>query len=90
MRTLLPSFLPESHLQPWSVPDVRTSDECIRPEINSSELLLEPLFRAYAASQADLQMVRSESGDLWSGGLNEPKFHVDGKPIEEVWGRPQR
>jgi glucoamylase len=52
--------------------------------------LLEPLFRSYIASQADLQTLRTRSGDLWSGGLNEPKFEADGGVFDGEWGRPQR
>jgi glucoamylase len=56
----------------------------------SSVESLEPLIKAYAQSQAELQMVQTRSGDLWTGGLNEPKYHVNGTRFDGEWGRPQR
>lgn len=52
--------------------------------------LLEPLVRAYIASQGQLQQLDTRSGDLWSGGLNEPKFTVNEDAFNGDWGRPQR
>lgn len=46
--------------------------------------------RSYAASQAKIQSTPNPSGDLWTGGLNEPKFHVTGDSFTGSWGRPQR
>jgi glucoamylase len=57
---------------------------------DTHDLLLEPLFRTYIASQADLQTLHTPSGDMWSGGLNEPKFEADGGVFDGDWGRPQR
>jgi glucoamylase len=54
------------------------------------DYLVEGLVRAYVASQAAIQGVSNPSGDLWTGGLNEPKFHVDGSAFTGSWGRPQR
>lgn len=41
-------------------------------------------------SQTTLQTVSNPSGDLFSGGLGEPKFHVDESAYQGDWGRPQR
>lgn len=46
--------------------------------------------RSYAAYQARLQSTPNPSGDLWTGGLSEPKFQVDGSSFTGSWGRPQR
>lgn len=50
----------------------------------------EPLIRAYVSSQAKIQQKPNPSGELWTGGLNEPKFTVDGGRFDGEWGRPQR
>ena len=34
--------------------------------------------------------MQTRSGDLYTGGLNEPKFMVDGTAFDGDWGRPQR
>ncbi|KAI9034999.1 putative glucoamylase/glucan 1,4-alpha-glucosidase [Aspergillus affinis] len=44
----------------------------------------------YVSFQARLQSVSNPSGRLDSGGLGEPKFHVDGSAFTGDWGRPQR
>ncbi|OCF34306.1 hypothetical protein I316_03820 [Kwoniella heveanensis BCC8398] len=48
------------------------------------------LFRSYIISQARIQDTPNPSGDLHTGGLNEPKFHVNGSAFLGDWGRPQR
>ena len=53
-------------------------------------VLLEPLVRAYISSQSDLQLLDTPSGNLRNGGLNEPKYRVDGSVFTGPWGRPQR
>jgi glucoamylase len=50
----------------------------------------ESLSRSYISLQASLQQLDTRSGDLWSGGLAEPKFMVDGSAFKGDWGRPQR
>lgn len=37
----------------------------------------------------ELQRLNTVSGDLMTGGLGEPKFHVDNTPFNKNWGRPQ-
>lgn len=44
----------------------------------------------YISAQADLQTVSNPSGDLYTGGLGEPKFNVDETAFTGAWGRPQR
>lgn len=46
--------------------------------------------RSYITSQARIQATPNPSGDLWSGGLSEPKFTAQGRPFTRSWGRPQR
>ncbi|WVW87028.1 hypothetical protein I302_109084 [Kwoniella bestiolae CBS 10118] len=50
----------------------------------------ELLLRDYVQSQLTIQNTANPSGGLDDGGLNEPKFQVDGKPFVGDWGRPQR
>jgi glucoamylase len=52
---------------------------------------LSKTIEAYTSLQNTLQHMGNPSGtfdDL--SGLGEPKFHVDGKPFTDSWGRPQR
>lgn len=44
----------------------------------------------YVSAQADLQGVSNPSGGPDSGGLAEPKFHVNKTAFTGPWGRPQR
>ncbi|WVR08136.1 hypothetical protein IAU60_005182 [Kwoniella sp. DSM 27419] len=57
---------------------------------NSTDPLYETLFRTYIASQTEIQSVEGPSGNLWTGGLNEPKFYVNKSAFTGSWGRPQR
>lgn len=87
ISTFLPRFIPSKYLKPWlPVSDVRSEDD----DDWEPDYLVEPLIRAYVSAQADLQTVKNPSGSLWDGGLNEPKFHVDGTAFTGSWGRPQR
>jgi glucoamylase len=52
--------------------------------------VFEPLIREYIAFQSKIQQAENPSGDLWTGGLNEPKFMADGSRFDGEWGRPQR
>lgn len=44
----------------------------------------------YVSAQAYLQTVSNPSGGPDTGGLGEPKFHVDRTAFTGSWGRPQR
>jgi glucoamylase len=44
----------------------------------------------WVASMAKIQQVPNPSGDVSTGGLGEPKFHIDETAYTEPWGRPQR
>ncbi|WWC73794.1 uncharacterized protein I206_107766 [Kwoniella pini CBS 10737] len=84
--SLLPSFLSNSYL---------TSYEWAGPLDDSTEnfkdfRLHEDLLRAYIRSQIMIQNGQNPSGGMYNGGLNEPKFNVDGTPFTADWGRPQR
>lgn len=88
--TLLHGFLPERYWSPWTYrPRATKFGDTLSGE-NAHDLLLEPLFRSFISSQADLQTLHTPSGDLWSGGLNEPKFEANGTVFDGSWGRPQR
>ncbi|CDO53219.1 hypothetical protein DV113_001931 [Geotrichum candidum] len=52
---------------------------------------LRTVIRDYITAAHSLQRVSNPSGDFLSlTGLGEPKFHMDGRPFEDHWGRPQR
>lgn len=44
----------------------------------------------YVSAQAELQLVKNPSGEPTTGGLGEPKFHVNKTAFTGSWGRPQR
>lgn len=81
---MLPTFFSEDYLQPWLYQE-RNDSRGSKPD----QPLLEPLIRSYIQAQGAMQMKPNPSGDLWTGGLNEPKFHVDGSRFDGEWGRPQ-
>ncbi|BEJ12228.1 hypothetical protein CspHIS471_0206880 [Cutaneotrichosporon sp. HIS471] len=88
ISSLLSQFLPESYLIPW---DARwSSDAPLQRAHKASHPLLEGLVRSYATFQARIQSNPNPSGDLWTGGLSEPKFDVSGSAFTGSWGRPQR
>jgi glucoamylase len=91
MLTISSRFLPSMYLKPWlynqSNPVSKGGFDV--PSDNAKDALIEPLIRDYVHFQQHLQMVTTRSGDLWTGGLNEPKFHVDGTAFDGEWGRPQ-
>lgn len=57
----------------------------------AQNLTLKAIINDYIESSKKIQRVSNPSGDFESlDGLGEPKFHVDGAPFTENWGRPQR
>ena len=94
ISSLLPLMLPPNYTssaRPLSDrKEEHTASKTLTEDPETIGILLEPLFRAYITSQADLQLLDTPSGDLWHGGLNEPKYHVDGSVFTGPWGRPQR
>lgn len=50
-------------------------DNTLRPQIDN-----------FVASQARLQQVSNPSGTITSGGLGEPKFHIDETAFTGGWG----
>jgi glucoamylase len=58
--------------------------------INTYDASLQTEIENYINAQATLQTVSNPSGDLFSGGLGEPKFNADGSAFTGAWGRPQR
>lgn len=51
---------------------------------------LRSLIDAFVASQARIQKVTNPSGAISTGGLGEPKFHINETAFTDGWGRPQR
>lgn len=52
---------------------------------------LSTILDAYASLQTKIQRTSNPSGTFDNlQGLGEPKFHVDGAPFTDSWGRPQR
>ena len=91
MLTIASRFLPGRYLKPWTYNHTTTVDDAEEEAANHYEdLLIEPLIRDYIRFQSRLQVTASRSGHLWTGGLNEPKYHVDGSAFSGDWGRPQR
>jgi glucoamylase len=82
---MLPAFLPQEYLQPWLYQIQNRSHNHTEPD----QPLLEATIRSYIQAQATIQINTNPSGDLWTGGLNEPKFHVDESRFDGEWGRPQ-
>ncbi|EIW71627.1 hypothetical protein TREMEDRAFT_37964 [Tremella mesenterica DSM 1558] len=83
ISTLLADFLPTPYLTPWNFAPQKYN-------MSEGDVRLEPLLREYVNGQASLQVVQNPSGNLFTGGLSEPKFHVDGTAFTGAWGRPQR
>jgi glucoamylase len=57
----------------------RGQDDSLRAQIDN-----------YFTAEAALQQVSNPSGAIFSGGLGEPKFNIDGSAFTGSWGRPQR
>ena len=55
----------------------------------AGDTALEPLIQEYIAAQTKLQILVTPSGGLCTGGLGEPKYHVNLTSFTEAWGRPQ-
>ena len=51
---------------------------------------LRPHIDNYVTSQIQQQQVSNPSGTVSTGGLGEPKFHIDLSAFTGGWGRPQR
>jgi glucoamylase len=57
--------------------------------INSSAFI-RTLIDDFVSAEATVQQVSNPSGTVSTGGLGEPKFHVNESAFTEPWGRPQR
>jgi glucoamylase len=57
--------------------------------LTTGDTVLEDVVKAFISSQATLQRVDNPSGNIATGGLGEPKFHVDMTAFTGDWGRPQ-
>jgi glucoamylase len=62
------------------------ADQFSRGQDNSLRSQIDNFFAAEAA----LQQVSNPSGAVFTGGLGEPKFNIDGTAYTDSWGRPQR
>lgn len=58
--------------------------------LETGDATVHTAMQRYISFQAQLQSVSNPSGRLDTGGLGEPKFHVDGSAFTGDWGRPQR
>lgn len=72
------------------VRDAALTVQYLVEELVAGNASLQFLIQDYISSQARLQTVENPSGSLSSGGLGEPKFHVDETAFTDSWGRPQR
>ena len=79
-------FLPDQYHRPWTYNLPSGPVGPFEPQTPS----LESAFRYYTTSQGELQTLKTPSGNLQTGGLNEPKYEIDGRPFTGAWGRPQR
>ncbi|WRT69601.1 uncharacterized protein IL334_006590 [Kwoniella shivajii] len=84
--SLLSSFLPHAYLTSYAWSGPRKVDRTRHSNFKMNE----DLIRAYIHSQDRIQSTTNPSGGFMDGGLNEPKFQVDGSPFRGDWGRPQR
>ncbi|KAF8455792.1 Six-hairpin glycosidase-like protein [Kalaharituber pfeilii] len=50
---------------------------------------VESHIRNYVTESNKLQHTNNPSGDYYTGGIGEPKFHVNGAAYDAGWGRPQ-
>jgi glucoamylase len=89
LDSMLPAILPPLYLQPWE-PCSYAGTGNFNYSAHAANVYGELLIRSYIDGQARLQTLQTRSGDLWSGGLNEPKFTADGRAFDGDWGRPQR
>ncbi|KAL1408244.1 glycoside hydrolase 15 protein [Vanrija albida] len=85
VSSLLPALVPDAYLRPWE--DSNTT--AARKE-NRTNPPVEDVLRSYVHAEEMIQAQSNPSGDLWTGGLSEPKFNVDYSPYTGDWGRPQR
>ncbi|KAL1997043.1 hypothetical protein VTN49DRAFT_7908 [Thermomyces lanuginosus] len=84
-----PSKQDPDYFYTW-VRDAALTVQYLVEELVAGNASLQFLIQDYISSQARLQTVENPSGSLSSGGLGEPKFHVDETAFTDSWGRPQR
>ncbi|SPO05379.1 related to glucoamylase precursor [Cephalotrichum gorgonifer] len=85
-----PSKSDPDYFYTWTRDASLTFKAIIERFIDTGDAELETLIRSFITGQAALQGVENPSGGLATGGLAEPKFHVDMSAFTEAWGRPQR
>ncbi|KAK2461229.1 hypothetical protein APHAL10511_006756 [Amanita phalloides] len=85
-----PSTSNPNYLYSWT----RDSALTLKVIIDQYTLGLDTSLRSnidnYAGAQSILQQVTNPSGDIYTGGLGEPKFYINETAFMGPWGRPQR
>ncbi|KAG5943996.1 hypothetical protein E4U53_006970 [Claviceps sorghi] len=85
-----PSKKDPDYFYTWTRDAALTFKVLIEHLVATGNESLRPVIQQYVTSQAKLQDVSNPSGGPNSGGLGEPKFHVDLTQFTGSWGRPQR
>ncbi|KAJ3522244.1 hypothetical protein NMY22_g11976 [Coprinellus aureogranulatus] len=84
-KAIVESYAAPSVVQRTRSPDLEP-DSYTRGEDNNLRTKIDQ----YVDAQAYLQTVNNPSGTISTGGLGEPKFHVNLTQFTGDWGRPQR
>ncbi|CAM1508813.1 Fc.00g025520.m01.CDS01 [Cosmosporella sp. VM-42] len=84
-----PSTTDPDYWYTWTRDSALTYKVLIERFIHGDKSLLRKIDE-YVSAQAKLQGVSNPSGSPESGGLGEPKFHVNLTEFTGSWGRPQR
>ncbi|KAA8895638.1 Six-hairpin glycosidase-like protein [Sphaerosporella brunnea] len=85
-----PSRESPNYYYQWVRDAAITMADVIEEYAVTGDAQLKEIIEQYANLQGILQNTFNPSGGYTTGGLGEPKFHVDGAPFTEHWGRPQR
>ncbi|KAF9779650.1 glucoamylase [Thelephora terrestris] len=85
-----PNTYNPNYLYTW-IRDASLTFKVITQKVASEE---DPTLRAkidqFFLSQVHIQTLTNPSGTESTGGLGEPKFHIDETAYTDSWGRPQR
>ncbi|XHG01109.1 hypothetical protein AWENTII_004511 [Aspergillus wentii] len=85
-----PSKNSPDYFYTWTRDAALTVKTLVETFIKNEDPILQTKIQEYISSQAYIQTLSNPSGDLSTGGLGEPKFHVDKTAFTGSWGRPQR
>jgi len=85
-----PSTTDPDYLYTWVRDSSLVFKALIDQYTSGQDAALRSLIDDFISAEANIQQVTNPSGTVSTGGLGEPKLHINETAFTGSWGRPQR